>query len=107
VSKVLDIIQLVDEEGRKRIPTSQVNDAAGRAARAAPAVAGCRPRGEAQLRDAGERPAADDRGVRESSDLVEEHYVRFLHNGFRESWQFMGNPLRILMRRKGGGASAD
>jgi GTP-binding protein len=35
-------------------------------------------------------------------DLVEEHYVRFLHNGFREAWQFTGNPLRILLRRKSG-----
>jgi GTP-binding protein len=33
-------------------------------------------------------------------DLVEEHYVRFLHNGFRESWAFTGNPVRILLRRR-------
>jgi len=33
-------------------------------------------------------------------ELVEEHYVRYLHNGFRESWGFTGNPLRILLRRK-------
>jgi len=35
-------------------------------------------------------------------ELVEEHYVRYLHNGFREAWGFTGNPLRILMRRKAG-----
>ena len=35
-------------------------------------------------------------------DLVEEHYVRFLHNGFRETYPFTGNPLRILLRRKSG-----
>jgi GTP-binding protein len=40
-------------------------------------------------------------------DLVEEHYIRFLHNGFRETWQFTGNPLRILMRRKGGGSASE
>ncbi|HLZ10114.1 MAG TPA: ribosome biogenesis GTPase Der [Chloroflexota bacterium] len=33
-------------------------------------------------------------------DLVEEHYVRYLHNGFRDSWGFTGNPLRIVLRRK-------
>ena len=33
-------------------------------------------------------------------DLVEEHYVRFLHNGFRAAYGFLGNPLRILLRRK-------
>ena len=33
-------------------------------------------------------------------DLVQEHYIRYLHNGFRESWRFTGSPLRIVMRRK-------
>ena len=33
-------------------------------------------------------------------ELVAEHYVRYLHNGFREHWGFSGNPLRILLRRK-------
>jgi GTP-binding protein len=28
--------------------------------------------------------------------------VRYLHNGFRERWGFTGNPLRIVLRRKGG-----
>ena len=35
-------------------------------------------------------------------DLVEEHYVRYLHNGFRSYWGFTGNPLRIVLRRKAG-----
>jgi len=35
-------------------------------------------------------------------DLVEEHYIRYLHNGFRGYWGFTGNPLRIVMRRKAG-----
>ena len=35
-------------------------------------------------------------------DLVQEHYIRYLHNGFREKWGFHGNPLKILMRMKGG-----
>ena len=34
--------------------------------------------------------------------LLQEHYVRFLHNGFRDAWGFIGNPLRIVLRRKGG-----
>ena len=33
-------------------------------------------------------------------DLVQEHYIRYLHNGFREAWGFTGNPLRIVLRRK-------
>jgi GTPase len=107
VSKVLDLIQLVDEEGRKRIPTSQVNDRlAELLARRQPSQAAGR---EVKLNYATQvsvqPPTIAVFG--NHPDLVEEHYVRFLHNGFRESWQFSGNPLRILMRRKGGGASAD
>jgi GTP-binding protein len=26
------------------------------------------------------------------------HYIRYLHNGFREAWTFMGTPLRIRVR---------
>ena len=26
------------------------------------------------------------------------HYVRFLHNGFREAWTFMGTPIRLKLR---------
>ena len=37
--------------------------------------------------------------------LVEEHYVRYLHNGFRAAWGLTGNPLRIVMRRKSGKAA--
>jgi GTP-binding protein len=107
VSKVLDLIQVVDEEGRKRIPTSQVNERlAELLARRQPSQAAGR---EVKLNYATQvsvqPPTIAVFG--NHPDLVEEHYVRFLHNGFRESWQYTGNPLRILMRRKGGGASAD
>jgi len=27
-----------------------------------------------------------------------EHYIRFLHNGFRDAWTFMGTPIRIRVR---------
>jgi GTP-binding protein len=27
-----------------------------------------------------------------------DHYLRFLHNGFREAWTFMGTPIRIRVR---------
>ena len=35
--------------------------------------------------------------------LLQEHYVRYLHNGFRDAWGFVGSPLNIVLRRKGGG----
>jgi GTP-binding protein len=27
-----------------------------------------------------------------------DHYIRFLHNGFREVWTFMGTPIRLRVR---------
>jgi GTP-binding protein len=29
---------------------------------------------------------------------IPDHYIRFLHNGFREAWTFMGTPLRLRVR---------
>ena len=32
------------------------------------------------------------------SKALPEHYIRFLHNGFREAWTFMGTPIRLRVR---------
>jgi GTP-binding protein len=29
---------------------------------------------------------------------VPEHYIRYIHNGFRERWGFAGVPLRLRLR---------
>lgn len=29
---------------------------------------------------------------------IPDHYIRYLHNGFREAWTFMGTPIRIRIR---------
>jgi GTP-binding protein len=29
---------------------------------------------------------------------IPSHYIRFLHNGFREAWTFMGTPIRLRIR---------
>lgn len=34
-------------------------------------------------------------------DAIPESYVRYLHNGFRRAWGFLGAPLRINLRRRG------
>jgi GTP-binding protein len=107
VSKILDVIQLVDEEGHKRIPTSQVNERlAEMLARRQPSQAAGR---EVKLNYATQVSTLPPTFAvfGNHPDLVEEHYIRFLHNGFRESWQFMGNPVRILMRRKSGGTASE
>jgi GTP-binding protein len=100
VTKVLDVIKLVDEERHKRITTSVVNDALQQllARRQPPQAAG----NEIKLNYATQvetnPPAIAVFG--NNPDLLQEHYVRYLHNGFREFWGFTGNPLRILLRRK-------
>jgi GTP-binding protein len=100
VTKVLDVIKLVDEERHKRITTSQVNDALQEllARRQPPQAAG----NEIKLNYATQvetnPPAIAVFG--NNPDMLQEHYVRYLHNGFREFWGFTGNPLRILLRRK-------
>src|SRR5258708_892455 len=100
VTKVLDIITRVAAERQTRIPTSQINERLAEllARRQPPQAAGR----EVKLNYATQvevaPPAIAVFG--NNPDLVEEHYIRFLHNGFRETYPFAGNPLRILMRRK-------
>jgi GTP-binding protein len=106
VSKILDVIQLVDEQSRVRISTSEVNERlAELLARRQPNQAAGR---EVKLNYATQVSVAPPTIAffGNHPDLVEEHYIRFLHNGFRESHPFTGNPLRILMRRKSGGVAA-
>ena len=35
-------------------------------------------------------------------EAIPESYTRYLHNGFREAWEFTGAPLTIKFRRKRG-----
>jgi GTP-binding protein len=102
VSKILDLIQVVDEQSKTRISTSQVNERlAELLARRQPNQAAGR---EVKLNYATQVSVSPPTIAffGNHPELVEEHYVRFLHNGFRETYPFTGNPLRILMRRKSG-----
>jgi GTP-binding protein len=100
VSKVLEIVLQVDAERKKRISTAQVNTTLGElTARLQPPQAAGR---EVKLLYATqvevEPPTIAVFG--NHPDLVPEHYVRYLHNGFREAWGFSGSPLRILLRSR-------
>ena len=100
VAKVLDVIVEVAAERTKRITTSEVNDRLGQlVARLQPPQAAGR---EVRLMYATQVDVAPPTFAvfGNHPDLVAEHYVRYLHNGFRESWGFRGNPVRILLRRK-------
>jgi GTP-binding protein len=102
VQRLLDLILTVEQERIKRISTSQVNERLGEllARRQPPQAAGV----EVKLNYATQVETAPPTiavfGNR--PDLLAEHYVRYLHNGFREAWGFSGNPLRIVLRRKAG-----
>lgn len=102
VQRVLDLILEVEEERRKRIPTAAVNDVLGEllARRQPPQAAGHEVKLNYATQVETSPPAIAVFG--NHPELVQEHYVRYLHNGFREHWGFRGNPLRILLRRKGG-----
>jgi GTPase len=101
VNKILDLILQVEQERQKRISTSEINDTLGAlvARRQPPQAAGH----EIKLKYASQVETAPPAiGIwGNHPELVQEHYVRYLHNGFREAYGFLGNPLRMLMKRKG------
>lgn len=100
VQKVLDAILEVESERSKRVATSQVNDVLGQLiARRQPPQASGR---EVKLLYATQVETAPPTIAvfGNHPELVQEHYVRYLHNGFREAWGFRGSPLRIVLRRR-------
>ena len=105
VTKVLDVIAEVDAERRKRITTSQVNDALQEllARRQPPQAAGHEIKLNYATQVETNPPAIAVFG--NNPEMLQEHYVRYLHNGFREFWGFKGNPLKILLRRKSGSSA--
>jgi GTPase len=100
VSRILELALQVEQERLKRVPTAEVNSRLQEllARRQPPQAAGR----EVKLNYATQVEVAPPTIAvfGNHPDLVQEHYVRYLHNGFRESWGFTGNPLRVLMRRK-------
>lgn len=100
VTKVLDTILEVEAERAKRITTSQVNAVLEELVRRRqpPQAAGR----EVRLHYATQVETAPPTIVvfGNNTDALEEHYVRYLHNGFREAWGFTGNPLRVQVKKK-------
>jgi GTP-binding protein len=98
VHAVLDLLLQVESERKKRVSTARVNevlrDLVGR--RQPPQAAGR----EIRLLYATQADSAPPSFTVFCSEphLVQEHYVRYLHNGFRSAWSFLGNPLRINLR---------
>jgi len=102
VVKLLDAILEVAAEREKRVPTAEVNRVLeSLVARQQPP----QPVGESlrlfyatQVGTAPPRFAV----IANRPEAVTESYTRYLHNGFREAWDFTGAPLTIKFRRKKG-----
>ncbi len=100
VTKILDVVLEVEAERKKRISTSQVNSKLEElvARRQPPQAAGREVKLNYATQVETTPPMIAVFG--NNPDLVQEHYIRYLHNGFREAWGFKGSPLRVVMRRK-------
>ena len=101
VNKILELILEVEAERAKRITTSEVNEALQELLqrRQPPQAAGHEIKLNFATQVETSPPAIVVFG--NNPELLQEHYVRYLHNGFREKWGFIGNPLKILLRKKG------
>jgi len=100
VQRVLELLRQVEAERRKRIATHDVNDTLqALLARRQPPQA---PGREVKLSYATQVETAPPiiTVFGNNPDLVAEHYIRYLHNGFREAHGFIGSPLRVVMRSK-------
>ncbi|HYV99779.1 MAG TPA: ribosome biogenesis GTPase Der, partial [Gemmatimonadaceae bacterium] len=102
VQRILEVISEVEAERSKRVSTSEINDTLQEliARRQPPQAAGHEVRLNYATQVETAPPAIAVFG--NNPDLVVEHYVRYLHNGFREKYAFTGAPLRIILRRKSG-----
>lgn len=102
VTKLLDAIVAVAEARQKRVPTAEVNrvleELLARQQPPQPVGESVRLFYATQVGTAPPRFAV----VANRPEAIPESYSRYLHNGFREAWEFTGAPLTIKFRRKRG-----
>jgi GTP-binding protein len=98
VRKTLELIQTVAEERARRIPTHEVNEVLSE-------LTGRQPpphsRGRAvRIRYGTQIDSAPPSFLLfcNHPEEVPDHYHRYLHNGMRRAWGFMGVPLRIRLK---------
>ena len=102
VTRLLDAIITVANEREKRVPTAEVNrvleELLARQQPPQPVGESVRLFYATQVGTAPPRFAV----VANRPEAIPESYTRYLHNGFREAWEFTGAPLTIKFRRKRG-----
>ncbi|HEX6926255.1 MAG TPA: ribosome biogenesis GTPase Der [Longimicrobiaceae bacterium] len=101
VQKTLDLVLSVQEQRARRIPTHEVNEVLNQL------VTRTRPpqyQGHPVRFYYATQVAIEPPTIVAWTNLPEgvpESYLRYLHNGFRRAWGFMGAPLRIRLKRRG------
>ncbi len=98
VRRTLDLILQVAAERERRIPTHEVNEVLEELFRRQPPP---HSRGRSvKLRYGTQADTSPPTFVLFSNLPAEipDHYIRYLHNGFRRAWTFLGVPLRIRVR---------
>jgi len=102
IRKCLDMILAVQEERRRRIDTHEVNETLQALVRRQPPP---HHRGRpVRFKYATQVAEAPPTFVLFANfpKAVPAHYIRYLHNGFRDRWTFMGTPIRIRLRESRG-----
>jgi GTPase len=98
VRKVLDTILEVHAQRHRRVDTHEVNEVLEKLLKKLPAPMYRGRRIKIKYAtQATTRPPTFAIFANYPKSLPE-HYIRFLHNGFREAWRFMGTPIRLHFR---------
>lgn len=96
--KTLDLVLEVEEQRQRRIDTAEVNEVLQRlVGRQPPPHSRGRP---VKIRYGTQVGVAPPTFVLFSNlpKEVPAHYIRYIHNGFRDAWTFSGTPVRIFFR---------
>ncbi len=100
VQRVLDLVIQVADERARRVSTHEVNEVVRELARRQPPP---HYRGmPVRLLYATQAETAPPTFVLFANHpkAIPEHYLRYLRNGFRERWGFLGTPLRLRLRAR-------
>ena len=98
VRRCLDLVLEVEAERRRRLETHEVNEVLrGLVERQPPPHHRGRP---VKIKYGTQVSAAPPTFALFANfpKAIPAHYIRYLHNGFREAWTFMGTPIRIRVR---------
>ena len=105
VRKALDLALEVEENRHRRIPTPEVNEVLRELLERRQPPQG--PGGDVRIyyaTQAGTAPPLFVLFCNRPAEL-KQHYVRYLENRFRETWNFEGVPVRMKVRERGSGRS--